>query len=350
MPESEVNVKRRWILASALLVLTAVAVWQNWRAALVPRTAVDWAGVPRRDLVTAALYLDVQQGGPGLALRHLTELAKRDTALKALGHVYAHQVGRYALRWHDWDPGVYAECTPQFESGCYHGLIEAYLNHAPMLDQAELGRLCDRIVGSATPEVARRECAHGLGHGLWFHLHGAYREALSHCDQLASQTAQDECRDGVFMQRAGSGAMHLHHGSGTATPVRLGCAEEPARYRHACWHYQGRLFAAAEGYRKAFADCEAAADYASVCYWGLGKWIADKVRSAEGSDEQIISLCGQGRPAALGACLAGAAENLVDENWTTERAERLCRTSPDNGKAACYAKLAERRAILESHP
>jgi hypothetical protein len=345
-----VNVKRRWFLASGLLALTAVAVWQNWRATSIPQAAVDWSVLPRRDLVTAALYLDVQEGGPGLALRHLGDLAKRDTALKALGHVYAHQVGQYALRWHDWDPGVYAECTPQFESGCYHGLIEAYRNHTPVLDQAELGRLCDRIVGSATPEVARRECAHGLGHGLWFHLHGAYREALSHCDQLTSPTAQDECRDGVFMQRAGSAGTHTHNGSSVPAMVGLNCAQEPARYRHACWHYQGRLFVAARGYPNAFAECDAAADFVSVCYWGLGKWIAGEVRSAGGSDEQIITLCGQGRSAMLGACLAGAAENLVDENWTTERAERLCRASPNGGKAACYAKLAERRAILESHP
>jgi len=334
------------MLASALLVLTAVAVWQNWRATSIPQATVDWSALPRRDLVTAALYLDVQEGGPRLALTHLASLALRDTALNAHGHAYAHEIGRYALARHGWDPRVYAECTPQFEAGCYHGLVEAYLNHLPKLDEAALGALCNHISGSVAPEVARRECAHGLGHGLWFRFHGQYTEALSKCDGLTGSAAQGECRDGVFMQRAGAEGAHSHHNSSEVVPATLNCPQEPVRYRTACWQYQGRLFVRAGGYHKAFTQCDAAAEYVTVCYWGLGKWIADQVRGAGGGNEQIIRVCGEGQPHMLGACLAGAAENLVDENWTTGPAERLCSVSPDRGKAACYAKLAERRAIL----
>jgi hypothetical protein len=334
-------------LAMLILTLTAVAIWQNSRAIPTPR-AIDWTGIPRRDLVTAALFLDVQEGGPGLALRHLADLAARDAGIRKLGHGYAHDVGRYALRWQEWDPHVYAQCTPEFYAGCYHGLIEAYVHHITSLDSSELSRLCDQIVGSVTAQVARRECAHGLGHGLWFRLHGGYTEALTYCDQLASPATQEECRDGVFMQRAGPEMEHGHSHGATSPLSSLRCAQEPVRYRRACWHYEGRRFVEPAGYGKAFAKCNAAGEYVSVCYWGLGKWIAGQVRSAQGTNQDIIALCSQGPSGRLGDCLAGAAETLVDENWTTEPGERFCRESPESGQAACYAKLRERSAILRS--
>jgi hypothetical protein len=328
-----------------LLALSGVAIWQYSRAVPAP-AVVDWAAVPRRDLVTGALYLDVQEGGPRLALRHLADLASRDTAVATLGHAYAHEVGRYALIQQGWDPRVYAQCTPSFRSGCYHGVVEAHVNHAPRLDQVELAQLCDRIVGPVASEVARRECAHGLGHGLWFRLHGKYVDALSYCDHLTIPTAQEECRDGVFMQRAGGPVATHAHGSHQSAPASLNCAEEPAIYKPACWHYQGRLFVLAGGYPKAFTACEAAAEYVGICYRGIGKWIAGRVDNADGTDQQIVALCRLGRPDMLGACLGGAVEALVDEEWTTVRAERLCVASPSAGKVGCYAKLGERIGIL----
>jgi hypothetical protein len=104
----------------------------------------------------------------------------------------------------------------------------------------------------------------------------------------------------------------------------------------------------AGGYPKAFIACEAAAEYVGICYRGIGKWIAGQVDNAGGTDEQIVALCRQGRPDMLGACLGGAVEALVDEEWTTEHAERLCLASPAGGKVGCYAKLQERTAILRS--
>jgi hypothetical protein len=332
-------------MASALLGLTLIAVWQESRMR-PPEPPLNWSTVGRRDLVTAALFLDVQEGGPGLALEHLAQLAARDSGISEFGHVYAHEIGRYALARRGWDPAVYAECTPRFESGCYHGVVEAYVGHAP-LDSTVLRRLCERIVGQMTPEVARRECAHGLGHGLWFRLRGRHREALTYCDHLMAAVSQEECRDGVFMQRAGTATAHAHHSTGSA-PVSLRCSEEPAPYRHACWHYQGSVFLTAAGgvTSSALSECDSAGDYAGVCYWGMGKTLADRVRGAGGTNQQIIDLCSRGKAAMLGACLAGAVENLVDENWTTGGAETLCRDSPTVAKASCYTKLGERIGIL----
>jgi hypothetical protein len=277
----------------------------------------------RGDLITGALYLDVQEGGPRLALRHLADLAASDSNANSLSHVYAHDVGRYAFR--ALGLSAYASCTPEFESGCYHGLIEAYVHRVQNLD--EITRVCDRIAGS---EPARRECAHGLGHGLWFRL--PYREALTYCDGLDS-IASDQCRDGVFMQRAGAThhAMHEAHD--------LHCDAEPALYRAACWHYQPRLMVP-RGYPAAFAMCDRAGVYANDCYWGLGKWIAGTARS----DAEIVARCREGLR--MGTCMAGAATHLMNRDWTTAHAEHLCHAGAPAARAVCDSTVIERKALL----
>jgi hypothetical protein len=338
--------KTRWMMATALITLAAVATWQYSRMG----AALGRRPLGRQELVQAALRIDVKEGGPGRAIHHLAQLAAGDPAINALGHVYAHQVGQDALVLHGWDPGIYAECTPRFQSGCYHGVVEAYVAHAS-LDRTDLSQLCERIAGKATAEVARRECAHGIGHGLWFRLHGRHREALAYCDGLTTAVAEEECRDGVFMQRAGGAMGHSHHPLSEG-PESLACPGEPARYQHACWHYQGGVILTAAGQvtPRAFDECNAAGGFVPVCYWGIGKWIANRVRGLGGTDQDIIALCGQGQAAMLGACIAGAVENLVDENWTTGEADRLCRVSPTLVKAACYGKLGERVGILYPNP
>lgn len=323
---------------------------------------IAWERVSRADLITAALYLDVQEGGPTLALAHLDRLVARDTTLRISRHSYAHAVGRYAVQ-RDWDPRVFAACTPRFESGCYHGVIESYVTHLPRLSLDQLASLCDSISGASLSGVPRRECAHGLGHGLWFR---AREQALGFCDGLSTPVLQEECRDGMFMQRAnermalrGAPTEHHHHaddanGHGSVRQNQTGsaafaCQDEAPQYRHACWHYQGRLLLldVAQDYSRAFERCDAAAEpYNTVCYWGLGKWIAAHAALGTNATGQILERCGSGRAAFRGACVAGAVESLIDEDWTLEGAAQLCRAAPADTKLACYAKLGERIGIL----
>jgi hypothetical protein len=325
--------------------------------------AIAWDSVARADLITAALYLDVQEGGPGLALAHLDRLAARDSTMRVSGHMYAHAIGRYAVE-RRWDPRVYAACTPHFEAGCFHGVMEAYLAHIPRPSQDQISSLCDSISGGTFSEVMRRECAHGLGHGLWFRMR---EQALGYCDGLTTPAAQEECRDGVFMQRAtermalhGAPTEHHHHADDVhgvqilarqqeRGPSAFTCQDETPRYQHACWHYQGRLLLldAAQNYGRAFEGCDRAPElYRNVCYWGMGKWIAAHVGQVADRSERILERCGHGREALRGACVAGAVESLIDENWTLESAAELCQAAPANSKLPCYEKLGERVGIL----
>jgi hypothetical protein len=61
------------VLGTALfLYLGALALYPRAPSGHDPRT-IAWDSVARPDLITAALYLDVQEGAPGLALDHLDD-------------------------------------------------------------------------------------------------------------------------------------------------------------------------------------------------------------------------------------------------------------------------------------
>jgi len=89
------------------------------------------------------------------------------------------------------------------------------------------------------------------------------------------------------------------HGSRSA-PLSLKCAKEPGRYRRACWHYQAVCLSKLKATGKPSRSAMLRARYVSVCFWGLGKWIAGRVSSAGGTNEEIITLCNQGQMARLG--------------------------------------------------
>ena len=62
----------------------------------------------------------------------LSILAKRDTDVADDGHVYAHGIGIAAYRDPQTVGETFSRCTAEFQSGCYHGVIQAYFA-LPML-------------------------------------------------------------------------------------------------------------------------------------------------------------------------------------------------------------------------
>ena len=62
------------------------------------------------------------------AMDMLLVLGAFDEEVQREGHVYAHAIGINAFQS---DPDVaktFARCTELFQSGCYHGVIQAYLD------------------------------------------------------------------------------------------------------------------------------------------------------------------------------------------------------------------------------
>ena len=100
-----------------------------------------------------------------LAMGALALLGQRDPQVRRYGHDFSHVIGINA-----WTPAkdigtVYIQCNELFQSGCYHGVIQAFFAYRGT-DSASVASLC-----RDTPEIRatswlRFQCVHGIGHGL----------------------------------------------------------------------------------------------------------------------------------------------------------------------------------------
>lgn len=331
--------------------------------------SVDWTRVSDRDLDIAELFVLARRTGVAPALDALESLVAGDTALREMGHVIAHGLGRFAVAQRQGDPAVYADCREVFQAGCNHGVIEAYFA-SPRASGPEavaplaLDSLCGSITRAGAAKLVSLECAHGMGHGLLRRYHGDARQALGTCDHLTQADARRECHDGVFMEnvvrattspevRVGDAAVraraaaHEHKPLVRLNDLRYPCDDVEESYRAACWRYQPVLiYQAARGDEQRVIDtCERSPEgLRRDCYFGIGKqasaWREDQ--------NEVAEICARVPAAHVVACIAGAVESYLDEMWTVDRALAFCATVGTGVKQRCYEAIGERLAIMRN--
>lgn len=322
-----------------------------------------------RDLDVAELFVIARRTGVGPALEKLETLAANDTALRDMGHVIAHGLGRFVVALRQGDPAVYADCREVFQAGCNHGVMEAYFASArasgpDAVTPHALDSLCASITRAGAARLVALECAHGMGHGVVARYHGDVRQALRACDHLMQTDARRECHDGVFMEnavrattsadmRVGDAAVRTGAAAHAQQPlVRRGdltypCNEILEPYRGACWAYQPIiLLDETRGDQgRTVSACELAPEsFRRDCYFGIGKqgsgWWEDQ--------DRIARLC-ERVPAVHGpACIAGAVESYLDEMWTVDRAMTFCAVVGKIAKQRCYEVIGSRLAIMRN--
>ncbi len=97
-----------------------------------------------------------------VALGALAALASNHPDIQRDGHGYTHVIGIRA-----WHPGadvaaIFRSCNGLFQSGCYHGVIQAYLTEGGTVDSARSVPLCDEIALAEADRWLRFQCVHGL--------------------------------------------------------------------------------------------------------------------------------------------------------------------------------------------
>src|SRR5579884_2388389 len=86
----------------------------------------------------------VGSGGVEAAMDILVVTGLMDTDVQRDGHVYAHAIGIAAYeRSHDVGD-TFTRCSELFQSGCYHGVVQAYLDETLDLadDTGQLDAIC----------------------------------------------------------------------------------------------------------------------------------------------------------------------------------------------------------------
>lgn len=346
---------------------------------------LDWTRVTQRDLNVASVFLTARDRGPRAALDSLERLAAQDTWIRAKGHPLAHAIGRYAMEQRK-DLAVIGECTPRFQSGCFHGVLEGYFLQGGTIDRASVAGICG---GQAVRGFERMECWHGLGHGLMVHHAGDFRQALALCDALQADQPRRECQDGIFMERAiraigaesinvGDGpgiGGHAHgaeghegHATGThpAGPQgRIGllmaklaahterqqlCSGVDAGHQRSCWAYQSMVLMSLNWphYPRALRGCDAApAAAVRDCYQGFGKQM---LGVSSGDVPKMLEACRQGDPAHATDCLMGGVEYFTDLDWRIEPGIAFCRQVPGEAKPRCYEMIGARLTLAHTDP
>jgi hypothetical protein len=379
----------------------------------VSTSAIDWTRVTERDLNIASVFLMARDGGVRAALDSLERLAANDGELRAQGHPLAHALGRYAMATRK-DLAVLGECTPSFQSGCFHGALEGYFLQGGTIERASAGRICASRAAQGSRGFELLECWHGLGHGLMVHYDGDFRQALPICDALDTPVARRECYDGIFMERAiravgttsinvgdgpgmgghahggqasagggheGHGAPapagqasggHEGHGAAPAAPAPAAtgatasapsagtglsraergklCEGLEARHAPSCWAYQPIVLFTLHGL-SATAVLRACDGAPAGAVRDCYQGFGKQYLGALGGNaREMIAGCQQGNRAHATDCMMGGVEYFTDLDWTIEPGIGFCRQVPGDAKPRCYEMIGARLALAHPAP
>jgi hypothetical protein len=156
-------------------------------------------GVARADCLAPWLEAIVRAEGAGRALQAAESVVKSGAMNDC--HTMAHAIGHASWRKARSLGPAFRACTDACIQGCMHGVIEASMMPAAgaELDAAQVLAFCDAL---GKGSVERRQCLHGLGHGLMHQDRADVNAALGRCEALGGRFERDQCLGGLWMQWA----------------------------------------------------------------------------------------------------------------------------------------------------
>ena len=324
-----------------------------------------------------------------VALGALAALAANHSDIQRDGHGYTHVIGIRA-----WQPGadvaaIFRSCNGLFQSGCYHGVIQAYLTEGGAnVDSLRAIKLCDVIAGSEADRWLRFQCVHGLGHGFEMAWNWELPHALKGCDWLKTGWDRYSCYGGVFMENAVASMPGGHHhtavhalaasgsssdssmagmdmgektASGSPDPKKITfkmrdpadalypCSIVDTTYQFSCYQLQGGLILerTKNDFAKATTECDKAPPIGrSQCYVSLGT-------NASGitvqNSRKAIEYCSHGDPGYQPFCFVGVVKNYIDVTQKPDDGFAFCKMVPLGvNRMQCFTAVGEEISVLHS--
>jgi hypothetical protein len=342
-------------------------------------------GAKRKSCLEDILLQLTKDNHVKVALGALNLLGQDDDDISRFGHDYSHVIGINA-----WTPGenigeVYLSCSELFQSGCYHGVIQAVFANQGT-DSASIASLCSQTPGINTSAWLRFQCVHGIGHGLLQTYTMNLPRALHGCDMLGSAWDAESCYGGAFMEFIVGGRGQSHHATPAAAKDSGGAEEdhstmdhgppghhaaspdtfpafkvrEPSdllypcsvlreQYHRACYQMQAGLIVERTGldFLKVAMVCDTAPEpMQKVCYQGIGTYVSG-VTNRE--PNEAIRLCSLGSAKHRPFCFIGLVKNFVDVTANPDDGLALCRRlGPADIATACYVAVGEEASVLYS--
>jgi hypothetical protein len=286
----------------------------------------------------------IYEFGTERALTVLEQVAAEDRAALAAGHPLAHEIGRLSFSHYEDAATAFGHCREMFDSGCYHGVLEAVLTSTPDITPQAVGGLCEAAVSTGSSSFVKFQCVHGLGHGLLMHFH-EIPEALSYCDALPTTWDQESCYGGVFMEHIvavnTTNPHHTHPHQLDPNDHLAPCNQVEKKYQGACYLLQSSAILMLNGYdfAQGFRTCERApAEFIAICYQSMGRDVSgftlrDGARS--------YALCLLGSPPYVDQCIIGVAKDYVNNSANADPGLAFCRRVGAEHKRACYRAVGQ---------
>ena len=304
----------------------------------------------KQDCYEGRLLDELAATGVGASLEMLGWLAAADRDVRAQSHVLTHAIGISAYSPGDNFTEVFEECTEIFQSGCYHGVVQAYFIATGEPDAENVAGLCAPYEADPADRWLLFQCLHGLGHGLTMYYGHHLLMALDGCDLLTTDWNRNSCYGGAFMENVVN-AVAPHHpaaalvSSGTASEDGAGEGTEASdhgadAHDHGVMAMAGGMAEGVEPFEPLRADdphypCSILDEkYLTSCYlmqtsamlWHNDWDIADAASSCLDAPDAWRDDCFM----SLGRDISG--RTLQDE----DDARRECRKSPEEWRVWCY--------------
>jgi hypothetical protein len=337
--------------------------------------------------------------GVSVAMASLDSLAAKDEEIRRDGHQYAHAIGINAFDGNEPVGPVFSRCTPAYQSGCYHGVIQSYFTHhiqmhGGQIDVATINALCEDQRGG--DHWLLFQCAHGMGHGTYMIAGNQLPGALEGCDLLVDDWERESCYGGVFMENIVAETVphhsvgrpdlesatahddHTGHGAADqgdphadhhAVPTLVGVADrepfpalkrdEPLypcsvledRYLTSCYQMQTSAilwFNGSDVPGAARACSQAPEDFRVICFQSLGRDVSSITMQ---DNRRAITLCNSAPVEYRPWCHMGYAKNLVDVTADPNDGFAYCRLLPaGESKRICNVAIGEQIWVLADDP
>lgn len=347
----------------------------------------------RSECREAAVVRLAEERGIGVAMDVVAHMGASD----AEGHGLTHMIGIRGYRGAAAMGESFEACTAMHQSGCYHGVVQAYFNELRQdhgmgaLTTERLDAVCAPYRGPDGDQWRRFQCLHGMGHGVMLVQDNHLKRALLACDLLSDGWDREVCYGGAFMENVMGvlaphhahvgdpadpepGAEHDHHHhdphadhAGHAAPVASAedpfpaidpddlhypCSALDDRYQMACYDMQTAtmLHLLERDFAATAAACRAAPDpvLRAVCHRSLGR---DINAETDGRHAESAALCTLAAPEDRSACHTGVVKNVIDVTADASSGLAYCALVPDGDEArACYRAIGEQTAVLMADP
>ena len=331
-----------------------------------------------------ALSLVARNGHVKIAMGALNKIGAMDPTIRRTGHVYAHAIGIAAGSTRRDIAQTFTQCSESYQSGCYHGIIQAWFASLDSVGASDANALCAPFRARETDRWIRFQCVHGMGHGLTMLYKHNLPKGLAGCDLLTEWWDRHSCYSGAFMENivnvttphhpatalAHHGGKTEHHASmagmdhdmaamdhGEASSFKpvdpadqlYPCSALEERYLAACYEMQTSVML--HNNKGDIAGAAKACDTAPlnmrpICYASLGR---DVSSYSQQNHAEAVRMCSLGTAKYQPWCYYGLVKNFIDLDARPQDGIAMCRDVPSSaGKTLCYNAVGEQVLILES--